>query len=84
MIEEETSLNSEARTGKMVFQPILEEGVFRFDCSAAGRNCAFPSISFKNPKVRETPLLNVQKLPTFIPIFECVQGQQMVNLEVIS
>lgn len=81
--EEDTALNSEARTGKMVFQPILEEGVFRFDCSADDRNAAFPSISFENPRVRDAPLVNFHKVPTFIPSFECVQEQQMVNLEVI-
>lgn len=84
MIEGETSLNSEVRDGKMVSQPILEEGVFRFDCSEADRNRAYPSVSFVNPKVRETPLANVQKLPAFVPSFECVQGQQIVNLEVVS
>ncbi|KAK4401021.1 Alpha-glucosidase 2 [Sesamum angolense] len=41
---------TETRSGKMIFEPILEEGVFRFDCSADDRNAAFPSISFENPK----------------------------------
>lgn len=81
--EEETALSSEARTGKMVYEPILEKGVFRFDCSADDRSGAFPSISFENPRVRDTPLANVHKVPTFIPSFECVEGQQLVNLEVI-
>ncbi|XP_047971448.1 alpha-glucosidase 2-like isoform X1 [Salvia hispanica] len=79
--EEETALSSEARNGKMVYEPILEEGVFRFDCSADDRNAAFPSISFENPRVRDTPLANVHKVPTFIPSFECVEGQQLINLE---
>lgn len=83
MIREETALSSQARAEKMVFQPILEEGVFRFDCSADDRSGAFPSISFVNPKVRDAPLANVHKVPTFFPSFECVQGQQIVNLEVI-
>lgn len=82
MVGEETVLNSDARTGKMIFQPILEEGVFRFDCSADDRNGAFPSISFENPKVRDTPLANVHNVPTYIPNFECVLGQQMAKLEV--
>ncbi|XP_057786663.1 uncharacterized protein LOC131004082 [Salvia miltiorrhiza] len=67
--------------GKMVFEPILEQGVFRFDCSADDRNAAFPSISFENPLVRDTPIMNVHKIPTYIPTFECVMGQQVVNVE---
>lgn len=67
----------------MVFEPILEEGVFRFDCSADDRNVAFPSFSFQNPVVRDTPILNVPNIPTYIPTFECVMGQQVVNVEVL-
>ncbi|KAL0327711.1 UNVERIFIED_CONTAM: Alpha-glucosidase 2 [Sesamum angustifolium] len=65
----------------MIFEPILEEGVFRFDCSADDRHAAFPSISFENSKVRDTPLVNVHKVPTYIPSFECVLGQQIVTVE---
>ncbi|KAL0371974.1 UNVERIFIED_CONTAM: hypothetical protein Scaly_0879000 [Sesamum calycinum] len=72
---------TETRSGKMIFEPILEEGVFRFDCSADDRNAAFPSISFENPKVRDTPLVNVNNFPTYIPSFECVLGQQIVTIE---
>ncbi|KAG8382052.1 hypothetical protein BUALT_Bualt05G0036400 [Buddleja alternifolia] len=78
---EGTALNSEIGSGKMIFEPILEEGVFRFDCSEDGRNAAFPSISFVNSKVRDTPIGNVHKVPTYIPSFECVAGQQIVNIE---
>ncbi|XP_042039344.1 alpha-glucosidase 2-like [Salvia splendens] len=78
---EEAALDSNKRSGKMVFEPILEEGVFRFDCSADDRNAAFPSFSFENPVVRDTPILNVPKIPTYIPTFECVMGQQVVNVE---
>ncbi|KAL2489815.1 heteroglycan glucosidase 1 [Forsythia ovata] len=73
--------SSDMKSGKMIFEPILEEGVFRFDCSADDRNTAFPSISFKNPKDRDTPIMNVLKVPTYIPTFECVMGQQIVNIE---
>ncbi|KAK4422453.1 Alpha-glucosidase 2 [Sesamum alatum] len=78
---EGTALNSETQSGKMIFEPILEEGVFRFDCSADDRNAAFPSISFENSKVRDTPIVNVHKVPTYIPSFECVLGQQIVTIE---
>ncbi|XP_022867672.1 uncharacterized protein LOC111387347 [Olea europaea var. sylvestris] len=73
--------SSEVKSGKMIFEPILEEGVFRFDCSADDRNTAFPSISFKNSKERETPIMNVHKIPTYNPTFECFMGQQIVNIE---
>ncbi|GER26760.1 alpha glucosidase-like protein [Striga asiatica] len=78
---EGASLKSEGLSGKMIFEPILEEGIFRFDCSADDRNSAFPSISFQNPKARDTPLSNVHQVPAYIPSFECVYGQQIVNIE---
>ncbi|EYU29107.1 hypothetical protein MIMGU_mgv1a024908mg [Erythranthe guttata] len=79
--DEGKSLDLEGQFGKMIFESILEEGVFRFDCSADDRNAAFPSISFQNPKVRDTPLANVDEIPTYIPTFECSLGQQIVNIE---
>lgn len=80
---EGTPSNSKACCGKMIFEPILEEGVFRFDCSADDRNAALPSISFKSSKVRDTPLMNVHKVPTYVPSCECALGQQIVTFEVI-
>lgn len=77
-------LDASALSGEMVFEPILEEGVFRFDCSVEDRNAAFPSISFENPKVRDTPMMNLDKPPTYIPTFECALGQQIVNIEVTA
>lgn len=77
-----TTAISDARTGNMIFESILEEGVFRFDCSADDRNAAFPSFSFVDPKVRETPKMSIHKVPSYIPAFECVLGQQIVNIEV--
>lgn len=80
-IDGRTSM-SDARTGNMIFERILEEGVFRFDCSADDRNEAFPSFSFVDPKVRETPIMSIHKVPSHIPTFECIMGQQVVNVEV--
>lgn len=77
-----TTAMSDARTGNMIFESILEEGVFRFDCSADDRNAAFPSFSFVDPKVRETLIMSIHKVPSYIPSFECVMGQQIVNIEV--
>ncbi|XP_073130033.1 uncharacterized protein [Henckelia pumila] len=75
------ALNSDVQSGEMIFQPILEKGVFRFDCSVDDRNAAFPSFSFENPKVRDTPIIEVDKVPTYIPSFQCVMGQQIVDIE---
>ncbi|XP_026427782.1 uncharacterized protein LOC113323663 [Papaver somniferum] len=70
-------------SGKMGFQPIMEELVFRFDCSGNDRNAAYnPSISFTDPKVRDTPLLMVHSVqPTYIPTFDCADGQQIISIE---
>ncbi|GJU27357.1 heteroglycan glucosidase 1 [Tanacetum coccineum] len=65
----------------MVFEPILEEGVFRFDCSADARNTSFPSLSFVNTEKRDTPLMSVHKLPSHIPTYEHVAGQQIIYFE---
>ncbi|OAY72905.1 Alpha-glucosidase 2 [Ananas comosus] len=67
----------------MVFQPILEEGVFRFDCSGNDRDAAFPSLSFADPKARDTPI-PVHKAPEYVPTFECVYGQQKVEIKLPS
>ncbi|KAI3859641.1 hypothetical protein MKX03_031155 [Papaver bracteatum] len=68
---------------KMDFEPIMEECVFRFDCSGNDTSAAYnPSISFTNPKVRDTPLVMVDSVqPTYIPTFECADGQQIISIE---
>ncbi|KAL8266856.1 hypothetical protein R6Q59_004200 [Mikania micrantha] len=76
-----TSMAGEVKSGHMVFEPILEEGVFRFDCSDDDRNSSFPSLSFVNPKERDTPLVNTHKTPSYIPTFEFVAEQQIVYFE---
>ncbi|KAK3019972.1 hypothetical protein RJ639_003019, partial [Escallonia herrerae] len=78
---EGTSVTSDVTSGNMVFEPILGEGIFRFDCSAADRSAAFPSLSFVNPKDRETPIITSHKLPSYTPTFECVLKQQIVTVE---
>ncbi|KAI3713674.1 hypothetical protein L1987_72257 [Smallanthus sonchifolius] len=76
-----TSMAAEVKPGQMVFEPILEEGVFRFDCSADARNSSFPSLSFVDPKDRDTPLVHLHKTPSYIPAFETVAEQQIVYFE---
>ncbi|KAL6279341.1 hypothetical protein ACE6H2_016222 [Prunus campanulata] len=71
---------TDATSGSMIFEPIIEDGVFRFDCSANDRNAAYPSISFINSKDRDTPIMS-HKIPSYIPNFECLLGQQIVKLE---
>ena len=72
---------SDVRSGSMIFEPILEDGVFRFDCSVNDRDAAYPSISFANSRDRDTPI-STQKVPLYIPTFECLLEQQVVKLEV--
>ncbi|THU55368.1 hypothetical protein C4D60_Mb11t05820 [Musa balbisiana] len=64
----------------MVFEPILEEGVFRFDFSETDRAAAFPSLSFADPNVREAPIA-VRRVPEYVPAFERRRGQQMVTIQ---
>jgi hypothetical protein len=83
-MDEAPAVTSAARSsGQMVFEPILEEGVFRFDCSVDHRAKAHPSLSFADQTVRETPIKAVSfKLPQFVPHFECSYGQQKVKIKV--
>ncbi|XP_042427482.1 alpha-glucosidase 2-like isoform X3 [Zingiber officinale] len=67
-------------SGKMVFQPILEAGVFRFDCTASDRSAVLPSLSFADPKAREKSI-EAQMLPEFVPTFERCDGQQTVTIQ---
>ncbi|KAL1834678.1 uncharacterized protein LOC108215608 isoform X1 [Daucus carota subsp. sativus] len=78
---EAAASGSDVQSGNMVFKPILEEGVFRFDCSADDMDAAFPSLSFVNQKDRDTLLLTTKGKPSFTPTFECVAGQQTVKIE---
>ncbi|KAA8521104.1 hypothetical protein F0562_011743 [Nyssa sinensis] len=75
------AVTSDVNSGTMIYEPILEEGVFRFDCSADDRNTAFPSLSFVNSKVRDTPIMGTHTVPSYLPTFECVLGQQLVKIE---
>lgn len=65
----------------MIFEPILEDGVFRFDCSVEHREAAFPSVSFKNSKDREAPIPS-HIVPAFTPTYSLLQDQQVVTFEV--
>ncbi|TKY70150.1 Alpha-glucosidase 2 [Spatholobus suberectus] len=71
---------SEVRSGNMIFEPISEDGVFRFDCSVNDRDAAYPSISFVNSRDRDTPI-STHKVPLYNPTFECLLEQQVVKLE---
>ncbi|CAA7012973.1 unnamed protein product [Microthlaspi erraticum] len=64
----------------MIFEPILEQGVFRFDCSVEHKKAAFPSVSFKNSKDREVPIIS-HDVPSYVPAFDCIHEQQVVTFE---
>ncbi|CAN6486915.1 unnamed protein product [Victoria cruziana] len=67
----------------MVFQAVIEEGVFRFDCSEDARAAAYPSLSFSSPKSREIAITAL-KQPEHIPSCSCTNGQQIVTIEVFT
>lgn len=75
--------SSDVVSGDMIFEPVLEEGVFRFDCSASDRQAAYPSLSFVNGKDRDTPI-STHMRPLYTPTYQCARGQQIVKLEVHS
>ena len=81
--DEGTKVTADVASGDMIFEPIVEDGVFRFDCSANDREAAHPSLSFVNSKDRETPIKS-EKMPSYVPKFECLLGQQIVKLEVCN
>ncbi|XP_015575072.1 alpha-glucosidase 2 isoform X1 [Ricinus communis] len=74
------TVTSDVISGNMIFEPILEDGIFRFDCSANDRVAANPSLSFTNIKDRDTPIMT-HFVPSYIPTFECHLGQQIVKFE---
>ncbi|KAH7576456.1 hypothetical protein JRO89_XS01G0069400 [Xanthoceras sorbifolium] len=77
---ERNTVTADVASGDMVFQPILEDGVFRFDCSANDRDASYPSLSFVSSKDRETPIIS-DNVPIYIPIYQCLLGQQIVKIE---
>lgn len=69
----------------MVFMPIIEEAIFRFDASEAAKRGAFPSLSFENSSLREKPLDSSSlkgKKPLFVPECELQNEQQVVMIKV--
>ncbi|XP_062120588.1 uncharacterized protein LOC133834844 isoform X2 [Humulus lupulus] len=82
MADDETKAVTADASGNMIYEPILEDGVFRFDCTASDKDAAYPSLSFVNSKARDTPIKNHSVgVPTYIPTFKCHLGQQHVKLE---
>ncbi|XP_031502686.1 uncharacterized protein LOC116265867 isoform X1 [Nymphaea colorata] len=65
---------------KMVFQAVIEEGVFRFDCSEDARPASYPSLSFSNPKSREMAITTLKR-PEYVPSCGCINGQQFVTIK---
>ncbi|XP_043806992.1 alpha-glucosidase 2 isoform X2 [Manihot esculenta] len=81
--QEGKTVPSDVKSGNMIFVPILDDGIFRFDCSGDDRLAAYPSLSFFNSKDRDTPITR-HSVPSYIPTFECALGQQIVKLELPS
>ncbi|KAL0856971.1 hypothetical protein Bca101_062125 [Brassica carinata] len=72
--------SSETAPSEMIFEPILEDGVFRFDCSVEHRRAAFPSVSFKKSKDREVPIQS-RIVPAYTPTYSLLEEQQVVTFE---
>lgn len=84
MGKHESEMNAtEDKPKGMVCQPIIGEGVFRFDCSEHARDAAYPSLSFANVKDRQGGI-TVCGLPEYIPFFMYSKGQQIVTVEVCN
>ncbi|CAH8314348.1 unnamed protein product [Eruca vesicaria subsp. sativa] len=71
---------SETAPSDMIFRPILENGVFRFDCSVEHRVTAFPSVSFKNSRDREAPFPS-DNVPAYTPTYSFLEEQQVVTFQ---
>ena len=65
----------------MIFEAILEDGVFRFDCSIDAQAAAFPSLSFVDPQTREIPVSSSQ-IPKYVPSFVNTGQKQDVIIKV--
>ncbi|VAH18662.1 unnamed protein product [Triticum turgidum subsp. durum] len=72
-----------APVGEMVWVPILEEGVFRFDASGDARSAAGPSLSFVEPRRREEPREGGDR-PAVVPACEVVGNVQKVVIKLPS
>uniref|UniRef100_A0A2P2KY59 Uncharacterized protein n=1 Tax=Rhizophora mucronata TaxID=61149 RepID=A0A2P2KY59_RHIMU len=71
-----------AVTAEMIYEPILGDGVFRFDCSTDDRVAAHPNHSFFNAKDRDTPIFaQNHSAPVYIPTFQRHLGRQIVKIE---
>lgn len=69
----------------MVWMPILEELVYRFDITEASRKQASPNISFEHPHLREEAIdisSHAHKEPAFVPYCNYESGQQVVTFKV--
>ncbi|KAM3403740.1 hypothetical protein ACQJBY_007078 [Aegilops geniculata] len=72
-----------APVGEMVWVPVLEEGVFRFDASEEARSAAGPSLSFVEPRRREEPREGGDR-PAVVPACEVAGNVQKVVIKLPS
>lgn len=62
----------------------MESGVFRFDATEDARTHAWPSLSFMDPSLRETPFEDVasqNNRPAYLPHCKVENGQQIITIE---
>lgn len=71
---------------EMVWRPVMEDCVFRFDTSEAARTNATVSLSFSDPSMREKTYESgggdseVGSAPQYVPSYALQHGQQTVEL----
>ncbi|XP_051208096.1 uncharacterized protein [Lolium perenne] len=77
------SASASASAGDMVWVPILEDGVFRFDASEDARAAAGPSLSFAEPRRREVRREGGD-CPAVLPACEVAGNVQKVVIKLPS
>ncbi|KAL2620787.1 hypothetical protein R1flu_000992 [Riccia fluitans] len=70
---------------KMIWAPIIDNGIYRFDASEVAKKQGWPSVCFKNGQHRETPIplksnLHVQE-PVIIPECKNEKGSQITTIK---
>ncbi|BBN14507.1 alpha-glucosidase [Marchantia polymorpha subsp. ruderalis] len=70
---------------KMLWAPIIQEGVFRFDANEGAKKQAWPSVSFVNGQDRESPITLTAEAhirePLYIPQCRTDNGSQTITVK---
>ena len=81
-------MDSSSSSEEIVWSQILEKGVFRFDRTEKDRANASPSLSFVDPRKRETPFIDDENenipssSPLYLPQWSLLGDQQRISIQV--